>query len=262
MIRALWTASTGMTAQQLNIDTISNNLANVTTTGYKKMRMEFEDLLYQTIRSAGSSSYQGGTLPTGLQVGHGVRPAASTKIFTQGDFTPSDGDLDMVIEGDGFFQVQLPDGTVGYTRNGSFKMDSDGRVLSSEGYVLQPEITIPSGTTEINIGSDGTVSAKVSGQTGTQQIGTIELALFANQSGLANIGKGLYQQTDASGAPTTATPGTNGAGTTIQGYLEMSNVKVVEEMVNMIVAQRAYDVNSKAIQAADEMLQTANNLRR
>lgn len=262
MIRALWTAGTGMNAQQLNIDTIANNLSNVNTTGFKKMRMEFQDLLYQTIRSAGSPSYQGGMLPTGLQVGYGVRPGASTKIFTQGDFLQTDNSLDMVIEGDGFFQVQMPDGTIAYTRNGAFKADAEGRLVTSEGYLLQPEITIPSGTTEINIGSDGTISVTVSGQTQSQQVGNLELAIFTNQSGLNNLGKGLYQQTDASGEPVTATPGTDGAGTIIQGYLEMSNVKVVEEMVNMIVAQRAYEVNSKAIQAADEMLQTANNLRR
>ena len=262
MIRALWTAGTGMMAQQLNIDTIANNLSNVNTTGFKKMRMEFQDLLYQTIRSAGSSSYQGGMLPTGLQVGYGVRPSASTKVFTQGDFLQTDNSLDMVIEGDGFFQVQMPDGSIAYTRNGAFKVDADGRLVTSEGYLLQPEITIPAGTTEINIGSDGTISVVVAGETEAQQVGNLELAIFMNPSGLNNLGKGLYQQTDASGEPMAATPGTDGAGTVIQGYLEMSNVKVVEEMVNMIVAQRAYEVNSKAIQAADEMLQTANNLRR
>jgi len=262
MIRALWTAGTGMNAQQLNIDTIANNLSNVNTTGFKKMRMEFQDLLYQTIRSAGSPSYQGGVLPTGLQVGYGVRPGASTKIFTQGDFLQTDNSLDVVIEGDGFFQVQMPDGTIAYTRNGAFKVDAEGRLVTSEGYLLQPEITIPSGTTDINIGSDGTISVVVAGETEAQQVGNLELAVFVNPSGLNNLGKGLYQITDASGEPVTTTPGTEGAGTVIQGYLEMSNVKVVEEMVNMIVAQRAYEVNSKAIQAADEMLQTANNLRR
>lgn len=262
MMRALWTAATGMVAQQTNIDTISNNLSNVNTTGFKKMRVEFEDLLYQTIRSAGSSSYQGGVLPTGLQVGHGVRTAASTKIFTQGDFQQTDNSLDMVIEGNGFFQIQQPDGTTAYTRSGAFKMDGEGRVVSSEGYLLQPEITIPEGTTEISIGSDGTVSVMISGETTAQEVGSIELAVFTNQSGLRNLGKGLYEQTEASGEAIITTPGLDGSGTLIQNYLEMSNVKLVEEMVNMIVAQRAYDTNSKAIQAADEMLQTATELRR
>lgn len=262
MIRALWTAGTGMMAQQLNIDTIANNLANVNTTGYKKMRMEFEDLLYQTVRSAGSTSAQGQNLPTGLQVGLGVRPVASTKIFSQGDFLETDNSLDLVIEGDGFFQVQLADGSVAYTRNGAFKVDAEGRLVTSEGYLAQPEITIPSGTTDIDIGTDGTVSVQVSGQTAMQEVGRLELAVFINPAGLVNTGKGLYKQSDASGEPVTATPGSDGSGTLVQGFLEMSNVKVVEEMINMIVAQRAYEINSKAIQAADDMLQTANNLKR
>lgn len=262
MIRALWTAATGMVAQQLNIDTISNNLANVNTTGYKKMRMEFQDLLYQTIRPAGAVSYQGGMLPTGLQVGLGSRAAATTKIFTQGDFMQTDNALDIVIEGNGFFQVQMPDGTLAFTRNGALKTDVDGRLVTSEGYYIQPEISIPEGTTDISIGADGTVSVKVSGETDVQEIGNLELATFLNQSGLENIGKGLFRQTQASGEPIVTTPGMDGAGTLVQGSLEMSNVKVVEEMVNMIVAQRAYEINSKAIQASDEMLQTANNLRR
>lgn len=262
MIRALWTAGTGMVAQQLNIDTISNNLANVNTTGFKKMRLEFQDLLYQTIRSAGSSSAQGQSIPTGLQIGLGTRTAASTKIFTQGDYMQTDNPLDMVIEGEGFFQVQLADGTVGYTRNGAFKLDGDGRLITSEGYIVQPEITIPTGTTSIDVGSDGTVTVNVSGQNNSQEIGRIELAVFANPAGLENVGKSIYKQTSASGDPITATPGADGAGTVNQRFLEMSNVKVVDEMINMIVAQRAYEINSKAIQAADEMLQTANNLRR
>lgn len=262
MIRALWTAGTGMISQQLNIDTISNNLANVNTTGFKKMRVEFQDLLYQTIRTAGSSSSQGIQLPTGLQVGHGSRPVATTKLFTQGDIVQTDNPLDLVIEGDGFFQVQMPDGSNAYTRDGAFKVDSTGRIVTSEGYLLQPEITVPDGTTTINVGSDGTVTAEVPGQSAPQNIGQIELATFINPAGLTNFGKGLYLQSGASGDPVTGTPGTQGIGTLIQGSLEMSNVKVVEEMINMIVAQRAYEVNSKAIQAADEMLQTANNLRR
>lgn len=262
MMRSLWTAGTGMLAQQLNIDTISNNLANVNTTGFKKMRVEFEDLLYQTIRAPGSTSYQGIQLPTGLQVGHGVRPAATTKIFTQGDFLQSDNPLDLVIEGDGFFQVLMPDGTMSYTRNGAFKTDSEGKICTSEGYYVQPEITVPEGVQTISVGPDGTVSVQLSGQNTSEEIGKIELVKFINPSGLENSGKGLYRQSDASGEPVVASPGTEGVGAIAQGYLEMSNVKVVEEMINMIVAQRAYDVNSKAVQASDEMLQVANNLRR
>lgn len=262
MIRALWTAGTGMMAQQMNLDTISNNLANVNTTGFKKLRVEFEDLLYQTLRNAGSSATQGMQLPTGLQVGHGVRPIATTKIFTQGDYVLTENPLDLVIEGDGFFQVQMPDGTTGYTRCGAMKLSSEGRLTTSEGYYLQPDITIPSNTQSINVGSDGTVSVILAGEEETQEIGQIELANFTNPAGLSNIGKGLYQRTSASGEAIVVTPGTEGVGTIIQGSLEMSNVKTVEEMVSMIVAQRAYEVNSKAIQAADEMLQTANNLRR
>jgi flagellar basal-body rod protein FlgG len=262
MIRALWTAGTGMQAQQFNIDTISNNLANVNTIGFKKMRAEFEDLLYQTIRQPGSSAYQGQVLPTGLQVGHGVRPVATTKIFTQGDFQQSDNPLDLVIEGDGFFQVQLSDGSAAYTRNGAFKVDGEGRLVTSEGYIVQPEIIFPSGVENVNIGTDGTISVEVSGEDESQEIGRIDLVTFLNPAGLSNTGKGLYVQTAASGDAVTVTPGTEGAGTIIQYYLEMSNVKVVEEMINMIVAQRAYDVNSKAIQASDEMLEVANNLRR
>ncbi len=262
MIRALWTAGTGMLAQQMNIDTISNNLANANTTGYKKMRAEFQDLLYQTIRQPGSSSAQGVQLPSGLQIGLGVRPVATTKVFTQGDHLESDNELDITIEGKGFLQVQMPDGSVAYTRNGSLKADGDGRLVTSEGYIVQPEITFPSGVETIDIGSDGTVSVQLSGETTTQELGQLELVVFMNPAGLNNIGRSLYKQSSASGDPVTVTPGTEGAGAIVQGALEMSNVKVVEEMINMIVAQRAYEVNSKAIQASDEMLQTANNLRR
>lgn len=262
MMRALWTAGSGMLTQQTNVDTISNNLANVNTIGFKKMRAEFEDLLYQTIREAGSSSSQGRQLPTGLQVGHGARTVATTKIFTQGDFQQTDNPLDLVIEGDGFFQVSMPDGTIQYTRNGALKLDSEGRLVTSEGYYLEPEITIPEGVTDISIGQDGLVSVLMPGETLPEEIGQIEIVRFINPAGLINTGKGLYQQSAASGTPLVVTPGTEGSGTIIQRYLEMSNVKVVEEMINMIVAQRAYEMNSKAVQASDEMLQTANSLRR
>jgi flagellar basal-body rod protein FlgG len=262
MMRALWTAGSGMLAQQFNIDTISNNLANVTTTGFKKLRPEFEDLLYQTLREPGSLTHQDVELPTGLQVGHGARPVATVKIFTQGDFQSTDNPYDMVIEGDGFFQIQMPDGTINYTRNGAFKLDSDGKIVTSEGYYLEPEVTVPQGATNFTVGADGTMSVSMPGQTIPQKIGQIELANFINPAGLSNNGQTLYTQTAASGDPVVSTPGTDGTGQVMPNYLEMSNVKVVEEMVNMIVAQRAYDINSKAVQASDEMLQTANGLKR
>jgi flagellar basal-body rod protein FlgG len=250
-----------MMAQQMNIDVISNNLANVNTSGFKKSRVDFEDLLYQTIRTAGSTAAQGSTLPTGLQVGHGVKSVSTTKIFSQGDFTNTGNPLDLVIEGDGFFQVQMPDGSTAYTRDGAFKLDGEGRVVNSEGYPLQPEITVPADAKSITIGTDGTVSVTMADDT-NQEIGRIELARFLNPAGLVNVGGNMMKPSAASGDATTGNPGSDGIGTLSQGYLEMSNVKVIEEMVNMIVAQRAYEVNSKAIQAADEMLQTANNLRR
>lgn len=262
MMRALWTAGSGMLTQQTNVDTIANNLSNVNTIGFKKMRAEFEDLLYQTIREAGTSTSQGRQLPTGLQIGHGARTVATTKIFTQGDFQQTDNPLDLLIGGDGFFQIQMPDGTIQYTRNGAFKIDSEGKLVNSEGFYLEPEITIPEGVTEIAIGQDGIVSVLMPGETTPEEIGQIEIARFINPAGLINDGNSLYRQSVASGTPLVAAPGTDGAGTIVQQYLEMSNVKVVEEMINMIVAQRAYDINSKAVQASDEMLQTANGLRR
>ena len=262
MMRALWTAGSGMLTQQTNVDTISNNLANVNTIGFKKMRAEFEDLLYQTIREAGSSSSQGRQLPTGLQVGHGARTVATTKIFTQGDFQQTDNPLDLVIEGDGFFQVSMPDGTIQYTRNGALKIDAEGRLVTSEGYYLEPEITIPEGVVDISISQDGLVSVLMPGETLPEEIGQIEIVRFINPAGLINTGKGLYQQSAASGTPLVVTPGAEGSGTIIQRYLEMSNVKVVEEMINMIVAQRSDEMNSKAVEASDEMLHTANILRR
>lgn len=261
MMRALWTAGTGMMAQQMNIDVISNNLANVNTAGFKKSRVNFEDLLYQTVRTAGSTAAQGATLPTGLQVGHGVKSVSTSKVFTQGDFTNTGKPLDLVIEGEGFFQVQMPDGSTAYTRDGAFTVDGEGRIVNSEGYPLQPEITIPADATSITIGTDGTVSVTMADET-NQEIGRIELARFLNPAGLVNVGGNMMKATGASGDATTGNPGLDGIGTLSQGFLEMSNVKVIEEMVNMIVAQRAYEINSKAIQAADEMLQTANNLRR
>ncbi|MBI5416527.1 flagellar basal-body rod protein FlgG [Candidatus Poribacteria bacterium] len=262
MIRALWTAASGMLAQQLNIDTVSNNLSNVNTTGFKRSRVDFQDLLYQTLKPAGTSANAGGEVPTGIQVGHGSRPVATQKIFSQGDFQETENPLDLVIEGDGFFQLIQPDGTTAYTRAGAFKLNGNGQIVNSDGLSLQPEITIPTGTTNISIGTDGTVSILVAGQTAPQQLGTIEVAKFVNPAGLNSIGRNLYLPTTSSGDALTGKPGTQGMGTLAQGFLEMSNVKVVEEMVNLIVSQRAYEINSKAIQTADEMLGIANNLRR
>jgi flagellar basal-body rod protein FlgG len=262
MIRALWTAATGMMAQQTNMDVVANNLANVNTTGFKRSRADFQDLLYQNTRSAGTTVAQGATVPAGVQVGMGTRTAAVQKMYTVGEFEQTDNAYDMMIEGDGFFQIRMPDGTLAYTRDGSFKPDNQGRFVTSDGYALEPEITIPGDATTITIGSDGTVSVTQPGQTAPQNVGTIQIARFINPAGLNNIGRNLVMPTDASGAATTGTPGQTGFGTIAQYTLERSNVKVVEEMVNMIVAQRAYEVNSKCIQTADDMLGIANNLRR
>lgn len=262
MIRALWTAASGMQSQQKNLDVVANNLANVNTAGFKKSRADFQDLMYQNLKTTGAPSTNATQIPTGIQIGLGSKLAAVTKIFTSGDFTQTGNELDMAIEGDGFFQVQLPDGTTGYSRSGAFKKDSTGRVVTSDGYPLLPEMTIPSNATKVTVGNDGTVSAMTAGQTAPTTVGNIQLASFSNPSGLSAQGKNLFLPTDASGAATTAKPGESGLGTISQGFLEMSNVSVMEEMVNMIVGQRAYEINSKAVQAADEMLQTANNLKR
>ena len=262
MIRALWTAASGMQAQQKNLDVVANNLANVNTAGFKKSRADFQDLMYQNLKTSGAPSTNASQVPTGIQIGLGSRLAAVTKIFTTGDFTQTGNELDMAIEGDGFYQIQLPDGGTGYSRSGAFKKDSTGRVVTSDGYPLLPAISIPSNATKINIGNDGTVSVTQAGQNTTTQVGNIQLASFSNPSGLSAQGKNLFLPTDASGAATTGTPGQAGLGTIAQGFLEMSNVSVMEEMVNMIVGQRAYEINSKAVQTSDEMLQTANNLKR
>lgn len=262
MIRSLWSAATGMQAQTLNIDVISNNLANVSTSGFKKSRADFQDLLYQTLRAPGVSSSADTQVPTGIQVGHGVRPDATQKMFTQGEFQATENELDMAIEGDGFFQILQPNGESAYTRAGSFKIDSDGRVVTSDGFPMEPEITIPTDAVSLSIGTDGTVSVLLANETEGTEIGEIELADFTNPAGLDSIGRNLYRPTASSGDATVGTPGEDGYGTIAQGYLELSNVSVVDEMVNMIVAQRAYETNSKTIQASDEMLQTATNLRR
>jgi len=251
-----------MQAQQLNIDVVANNLANVNTAGFKKSRADFQDLMYQNLKTTGAPSTNSTTVPTGIQIGLGVKPASVTKIFSSGNISQTGNDLDIAIEGDGFFQIQMADGTISYSRAGAFKKDGQGRIVTSDGNPLIPEVLIPSNATKVNIGNDGTVSVMQSGQNAPTTVGTIQLATFSNPSGLNAIGKNLYLPTDSSGAATTGTAGQNGLGTLGQGYLEMSNVSIMEEMVNMIVGQRAYEINSKAVQAADEMLQTANNLRR
>jgi flagellar basal-body rod protein FlgG len=260
MIRSLWTAATGMSAQTMNIDVTANNLANVSTNGFKKSRAEFQDLLYETIRPAGAASSDSTQVPSGIQVGHGTSPSAVNKVFLQGDLQETRNELDLAIEGDGFFQIVHPNGETVYTRDGAFKVDSDGRMVNADGYLLEPEITIPSDTLAISIEIDGTVEVMLAGQTTPTQIGTIDLARFVNPAGLHSIGRNLYLPTSASGDAMIGTAGQDGFGTIAQGYLEGSNVSVVEEMVSMIVAQRAYESNSKAIQASDDMLKMANNL--
>ena len=262
MIKSLWTAATGMQAQQLNIDNISNNLANVNTSGFKKTRVNFQDLMYETIKEPGTPNAQGSISPNGIQLGNGVRPASVQRLFSQGNFQQTENPLDLVIEGDGFFQVQLPDGTNAYTRDGSFKQDGDGRIVTSDGYPLVPEIYIPQDATNVNISNDGMVSVMMAGQDQPQEIGQIELTRFSNPAGMSSEGRNLFKPTVASGPAIAGNPGVEGFGTVAQGYLEMSNVQVVEEMVNMIGAQRAYEINSKSIQASDEMLRTVSNLKR
>lgn len=262
MIRSLWTASTGMEAQQLNIDIISHNLANVNTTGFKKSRADYQDLLYQEIKSAGASSSPSTMVPTGIQVGQGVRTVSTEKVFNQGNFKQTENPLDIAIEGEGFFQVSKPDGQLAYTRTGEFKIDSDGRLVTSDGYLIEPQISIPANAMAITISADGIISATQPGMATPTQVGNLELARFINPSGLQPVGKNLYLPTASSGAATTGLPGSEGIGTLAQGFLEMSNVSVVEEMVNMIAAQRAYEINSKSIQTTDEMLQTANAMKR
>ena len=262
MIRSLWTAATGMEAQQQNMDVIANNLANVNTTGFKKSRVDFQDLLYQTMRTAGAAETEGNMIPTGIQVGLGVRPGSVQKINTEGDVSNTGNQLDVLIEGDGFFQVVLPNGGYAYTRDGSFKTDGNGRLVTSDGYAVWPEINIPKNITSVSIGAEGAVSGKEDGATDTTALGELKIAKFQNPAGLTSIGRNLLMQSPASGEAEEGTPGQNGYGSLSQGCLEMSNVKIVEEMVNMIVAQRAYEVNSKSIQTADDMLSIANQLRR
>jgi flagellar basal-body rod protein FlgG len=250
-----------MQAQNLNIDVIANNLANVNTAGFKKSRADFQDLLYESLTAPGVSSSEATEVPTGIQVGHGTRPAATQKLFIQGDLEKTQNTFDMAIEGAGFFQILQPNGEVAYTRAGTFKIDSEGRIVTSDGFLLEPEISIPGDAVTVNIGTDGTVSVLLPDSSEAVDVGNIELSRFTNPAGLNSIGRNLYLPTTSSGDANLGTPGEDGLGTIAQGYVEMSNVNVVDEMVNMITAQRAYEINSKAIQAADEMLQMANNVK-
>ena len=263
-MRSLWTAASGMVGQQFNIDTISNNLSNVNTTGFKRNRPDFEDLLYQTLRVAGTPATEITLTPTGIQVGHGVRPAATQKIFTQGPLQSTENVTDLAVQGEGFFRALLYDGSYGYTRDGSFKIDSNGQILNSNGYRLLPEVILPEGflRESLTVSQDGQITVNIAGIDEALNIGQIELFRFVNPAGLQSVGENLFKVTNASGQAIGGRPGFNGMGKVVQKFLEMSNVSVVTEMVNMIVAQRAYELNSKAIQTSDAMLATANGLKR
>ncbi len=259
MNQALWIAKTGLDAQQSRLAVVSNNLANVNTTGFKKGRAIFEDLLYQNVRQPGGQTSQNTQLPSGLTLGTGVRMVATQKLHSQGNLSQTNNPLDVAIQGRGFFQVLMPNGDQGYTRAGVFQVNSDGQIVTSSGYAVQPNITVPANATSVTIGRDGTVTANLPNNPAPAQIGTIQLADFVNPSGLQPVGENLYKETAASGAPQVGTAGQNSLGTMIQGSLESSNVNVVEELVNMIETQRAYEMNSKAISTADHMLQFVNN---
>jgi flagellar basal-body rod protein FlgG len=254
MMRALSISKTGMEAQQTQLDTISNNIANVATNGYKRSHAVFEDLMYQNLRQAGANSSEQTALPTGLQVGLGTRAVATSRVFSQGNLTQTTNPLDMAVLGNGFFSLQMPDGTVGYTRDGAFQVNAQGQLVSNNGYLVQPGITIPANAQSTTIGADGTVSVTLPGQALPQTVGQLQLSGFVNPAGLDPKGQNVYSETAASGAPAAGAPGTNGLGSLRQGFVESSNVNVVEELVAMITTQRAYELNSKAIQTADQML--------
>jgi len=260
MMRSLWISKTGMEAQQMQLDAISNNLANVATNGFKSERQVFEDLMYQNLRQAGAASSDQTALPTGLQVGLGTRAVATARNFSQGNLQQTSNPLDLAVQGKGFFQIQMPDGTTGYTRDGSFQVSAQGQLVTNTGYTVQPGITIPTAAQSVTIGNDGTVSVVLPGQALPQTVGQIQIAGFINPAGLEPKGGNVYGETAASGTPTPGTAGTNGLGTLQQGFVETSNVNVVEELVQMIQTQRSYELNSKAIQTADQMLDKLSQL--
>jgi flagellar basal-body rod protein FlgG len=260
MIRSLWIAKTGLDAQQTQMDVISNNLANVSTNGFKRSRAVFEDLMYQTLRQPGAQSSQQTQIPSGLQIGTGVRPVAAERIHTQGNLQLTGNQLDVAIQGQGFFQVLLPDGSTAYTRDGSFQMDSQGQIVTSSGFAIQPAVTIPANATSITIGRDGVINITQPNVAAPVQVGSLQLATFINPAGLQSMGENFYQETASSGTPSTNVPGSNGAGLLSQNYVETSNVNVVEELVNMIQTQRAYEINSKAVQTSDQMLQRLSQM--
>ena len=262
MIRAMRTAASGMNAQKLNVDNITNNLANVNTTGFKKAKLEFQDLLYQTYRMAGGISQVGAEIPVELQIVYGSRAVATQRIFSQGSLNQTNGSFDIAIDGDGFIPIDLPDGTVAYTRDGALKLSRVGELVTSDGYLLNAAITVPAEAVEVSIGVDGTITVRNAGETEVTDVGQITLVKFLNPAGLHALGRNLYIQTTSSGDPIEGVPGESGLGQIRQGFLEMSNVETVEEMVNLIIAQRAYEINSKAIQTAEEMITIANNLKR
>ncbi len=260
MMRSLFSAASGMHAQTMNMDVISNNLSNINTTGFKKSRVEFHDLIYQTMREPGTKSTISTEIPTGIEVGLGVKPVATTRLFGQGNFEHTGNSLDVVIEGDGFFQVNMPDGTIAYTRSGNFSKDSSGRVVTMDGYPLEPAISIPADAKSVSIGNDGTVSVVRPGESSATEVGAIQLVRFINPAGMKSLGKNLFMNTQSSGDPIQGTPGLEGFGTISQGFVEGSNVDIVTELVNMIIAQRSYEANSKAINTSNQMLQTAINI--
>jgi len=260
MINSLWISKTGMEAQQTQLDVISHNLANVSTTGYKRAQAVFEDLMYQNLRQVGSNTSDQSQLPTGLHLGLGVRTVATSRSFAQGTIQQTSNNLDVAIQGNGFFQVTMPDGSTSYTRNGSFQVDNQGRMVTASGFPVANGVTVPANAKNIAIATDGTVTASIPGTTAPQQIGNIILASFINSAGLEPLGQNLFSESPASGQPNTGTPGTNGIGTVTQGFLETSNVNVVQELITMIQTQRAYEMNSKAIQTSDQMLQKLGQL--
>jgi flagellar basal-body rod protein FlgG len=255
MIRSLWIAKTGMEAQQMQLDTISHNLSNVATNGYKRSHAVFEDLIYQNLRQTGANTTEQTALPTGLQVGLGVRPVATSRIFSQGNLQQTSNNLDLAIKGNGFFQIQMPDGTTNYTRDGSFQLDANGQMVTNNGYTVLPGITVPNNAQTLTIGQDGTVNVTVPGSATPQNLGQIQIANFVNPAGLDPKGQNLFAETASSGTPNAGAPNANGLGALQQGFVETSNVNVVEELVQMIQTQRAYELNSKAVQTSDQMLQ-------